>query len=210
MLLVDDHALVRDGMAQLLRQVQTELKLLHAGSLHEAMSILDAAHAVDLILLDLALPDSQGPSAVQRLRQLHPKIPVVVVSAETSTETVQSCLDAGAMSFISKQLESAALLDAVESVIRGGVVLPSSQPLLEPVEELMLNLRLNGRRLQILRLLVQGHSTRQIAEALSLSESTIKSHLGLVYRSLGVNSRTGALFALSRLGLDLSDSGLES
>ena len=235
---------MREGLAQLLRQKRPDLQLLHAGSLAQALEVLQSSALVDLILLDLLLPDSQGPAAVIRLRQAYPRAAVVVVSGETSVQTVRECIEAGAMSFIPKHLDSAALLSAVEQVIKGSVVLPldgkidqgkgnsfgdkansfgdkpnsfrdkanrsvdKANPSTE-LEELILSLRLNGRRLQILRLLVQGYATRRIAEELSLSESTIKSHLGLIYRSLGVNSRTGAVFAVSRLGLDLNDPRLD-
>lgn len=197
-LLVDDHALLRDTLATVMLQAWPALRLLQAGSLAQACSLC-AEHAdLQLVLVDLGLPDAQGLSSLTTLRALVPAARHVVLSADDRPQTVLAAIDAGAVGFIPKTSEFRVLVEAFERVLQGGVYLPASavHPARTPADAP----DLSPRQLAVLGLLVQGQSNKLISRSLDLSASTVKTHLEVVFRRLGVNSRTQAVVAVARLG----------
>ena len=206
-LLVDDHALVRDALALLIALQHPDVDLRHAGRLREALSVLGAEPDVDLVLLDLDLPDSTGLATLQAIRDASPDVRTVVLSADDRPETVLAAIDAGAAGFIPKATESRQLREALATVLRGGVHVPavalaaSPAPLGQPGSTEHLGLTL--RQIDVLRMLVDGRSNKLIARELDLSPSTVKTHLEAIFQRLHVNSRTQAVVAAARLGLSL-------
>ena len=206
-LLVDDHALVRDALALLIALQHPDVDLRHAGRLREAREVLAAEPDVDLVLLDLALPDSTGLATLQALREIAPDARTVVLSADGRPETVLAAIDAGAAGFIPKSTESRLLREALATVLRGGVHVPPMTlaehpaPPGQPASPDQLGLTL--RQIDVLRMLVDGRSNKLIARELDLSPSTVKTHLEAIFQRLHVNSRTQAVVAAARLGLSL-------
>lgn len=200
-LLVDDHALIRDALVLLIALDHPRVDLRHAASLAQACALLAAEPDIRLVLLDLALPDSQGLATLQRLRAAAPTVRVVVISADERPETVLSVLDAGAAGFIPKTTESNLMRSALATVITGGVHVPlaNSPAAAEPMEADRLGL--TPRQVDVLRMLVDGRSNKSIARALDLSPSTVKTHLEAIFHRLQVSSRTQAVVAAARLGL---------
>jgi DNA-binding NarL/FixJ family response regulator len=206
-LLVDDHALVRDALALLIALQHPDVDLRHAGRLREARAVLQAEPDVDLVLLDLALPDSAGLATLLALREAAPDARTVVLSADDRPETVLAAIDAGAAGFIPKATESRLLREALATVLRGGVYVPAlaldahPAPPGQPASTEHLGLTL--RQIEVLRMLIDGRSNKLIAREPDLAPSTVKTHLEAIFQRLQVNSRTQAVVAAARLGLRL-------
>lgn len=205
LLIVDDHALFRDGVGLLVRLDFPQVQLLHAGSLAEALEALERHPDTRLVLLDLALPDASGLDGLARLRAAAEEIPCVVLSAEESPMVVLAALDAGAAGFIPKTTRSETMLPALRTLLAGGVYLPPCVTAGAPQADAARapSLGLSDRQMEVLRLLVKGKSNKHICRDLSLSESTVKTHLAAIFRRLEVNSRTQAVVAAARMGLRL-------
>jgi len=206
-LLVDDHALVRDALALLIALHHPDVDLRHAGRLHEARAVLDDERDVDLVLLDLSLPDSGGLATLHTVRKLAPEARIVVLSADERPETVLAAIDTGAAGFIPKSTESRRLREALATVLNGGVHIPAialaSAPAPDAQPASAQQLGLTPRQVDVLRMLVGGRSNKLIARALELSPSTVKTHLEAIFERLRVKSRTQAVVAAARLGLRL-------
>jgi DNA-binding NarL/FixJ family response regulator len=207
-LLIDDHTLFREGLALLLHRVDPRLQTLEAGSFDEALAGWPRFGALDLALVDLHLPGLPGLDGLSRLRAAAPALPVVVVSSDDDPATVLSCIDRGAMGFIPKSASGDELVKALRTVLAGQAWLPPQALQFvpgvasrsEPTPEA---LGLTPRQADVLRLIVQGLSTKLICRALALSESTVKTHTAAVLRALNVTTRTQAVVAALRLGIRL-------
>lgn len=215
LLVVEDHALVREGLVGLLSQVEDGVHVFESADFESALSVLDSEGDFDLVLLDLALPGIDGFAGLDILRRRYPAMPVAVVSAFDDQPTVTRVMNLGASGFIPKALNGERLLQAVRDVLAGNIVRPSGQmparlddavPLppssvsVKPGE-----IGLTDRQAQVLCLMVRGLSNRDIADQLDLSEGTVKIHATAVFKALGVTSRTQALVTAARYGIDFSD-----
>jgi DNA-binding NarL/FixJ family response regulator len=209
--MVDDHAMVREGTRMLLEQRGLDCELLEAGTLAEALGVLERNSDIEWVLLDLGLPDARGTAALDRLRQAHENVPVVVVSASEDRALVLECINHGAMGFIGKSATGEALVEALRVVFAGGIHLPLSlfgappnhpappeEAVLAAKEQELLRAGLTPRQIEVLDLLVQGLSNKAIAARLGLSEATIKSHVAASLKALNVRNRTQAVFVLAR------------
>lgn len=212
LLVVEDHALVREGLVRMLGQVEDDVEVLEGPDFEAALTVLDGEVEFDLILLDLALPGIDGFAGLDILRRRYPAIPVVVVSAFDDTPTITRVLNLGASGFIPKAFSGEALLAAVREVLAGNIFRPRGQlgarlDATTPVPPSKVSVRpdeigLTDRQGQVLCLMVRGLSNRDIADQLGLSEGTVKIHATAVFKALGVNSRTQALVAVARYGVD--------
>ena len=199
-LLVDDHALFRAGLRLLLGSLCPQVRILEAGCLDEALEHLHRHGDVRVCLLDLDLKGDQGLPAIERMRQCAPEAAVVIVSAADDPVTVRACIEAGAMSYITKSSPPEVLTLALKRVLVGEVFLPRSiQP--EGDEAASGGRNLTRRQLEVLAALSRGLSTKLIARELALSEHTVKEYLSDIFRLLEVHNRTEAVIKASRLGL---------
>ncbi|MFV0371442.1 MAG: response regulator transcription factor [Azonexus sp.] len=220
-LVVEDHALVRESMVGLLCQMEAGVSVQECADLEAAFDVLDDDSDYDLMLLDLALPGVDGFSGLDILRRRYPAMPVVVVSAFDDPPSVTRALHLGASGFIPKTLNGSELLLAVRHVLEGNIYRPNlpegprpdklTPP--PPVAERGVRpeeIGLTERQAQVLDLMVRGLSNRSIAQQLNLSEGTVKIHASAIFKVLGVNSRTQALIAAARYGLEFApDEGSE-
>lgn len=211
-LIVEDHALVREGLTRIMRQVSEEPMTLHeAGSVDEAQSVLEAQPDIDLVTLDLALPGVDGLTWLAVQRKRFPTVPFVVVSAYDDEATVRRVMRAGASGFVSKSYSADDMLKALRQVLNGEVIQPFSAPTAlgvdVPVEPAVTprarDLGLSPRQAEVLSLMAKGRSNRDIAQLLGLTEGTVKIHATAIFRALGVSSRTQALVALARLKIKI-------
>jgi len=200
-----------------LQALDRQLELLEAQSCDEALQLTRSHQDTSLILLDLALPGTDGFEALRRLREEFPGIPVVVVSAYDHTELVTRAIDTGAMGFIPKTSTTQILLNALRLVLAGGVYLPPEvlrshraiAPAAPPLAAGPAQLRdpheigLTERQSQVLALLVQGKPNKLICRDLNLAESTVKIHVTAILKALHVANRTQAVIAVGKLGLKL-------
>jgi len=217
-LAVDDHPLIRDALRQVLRVLDPDLNLLSAANAQETHVAAAATPDLNLILLDLSLPDANGFDVLRDLREQHPGIPVVVLSATDDAATVMRALDEGAMGYIPKTSSTDVLLGALRLVLGGGVYLPAevlrhstaASPHAPPApgapapEITCRDLGLTERQAQVLALVVQGKPNKLICRNLNLAEGTVKIHISAILRALNVTNRTQAVVAVGKLGLKLS------
>lgn len=213
LLVVEDHALVREGLARLLLQLEEGVAVSERADFESALTLLDGEQDFDLVLLDLALPGIDGFAGLDILRKRYPAIPVAVVSAFDDVPTITRVMNHGASGFIPKAFAGDALLAAVREVLAGNIFhpgtiqqqakiddaapLPPQKGSVQPSE-----IGLTDRQAQVLALMVRGLSNRDIAQQLDLSEGTVKIHATAVFKALGVSSRTQALVAVARYGVD--------
>ncbi|MEZ4247165.1 MAG: response regulator transcription factor [Polyangiales bacterium] len=186
-LVVDDHPLVRQGMALLLEDLRDAWAVSEAGTLAEAVALLgDEAH--DLVLLDYHLPDTSGVLAFDRCRAAAPKAHIVVLTADDDAAKARELLSLGARGFIAKSSAPEIIVAALELVLRGGVYAPFHAAPTPPPS----SAGLTDRQEEVLALVVEGRTNKEIATHLGTSESTVRAHLTSIFRVLGVTNRTQA------------------
>lgn len=214
-LVIDDHALFREGIEALLVRLDAATDVLHAANFAAGFEIAQTENELDVILLDLALPDSSGMQGLMQLRESVPEVPVVVVSATDTRDAVIDALDCGAMGFIPKSSSGQLLLQALRLVLAKGVYIPptllsrsndpsaysGSNELTPAAAPTKAELGLTVRQTEVLACLVQGLPNKLIARSLGMEVSTVKSHVTEVLRALDATSRTQAVLAAARLGL---------
>jgi len=201
-LIVDDHALFREGLVLVLNKLDGEISLLEAADFDKALQLIDLHCDIDMVLLDLDLPDSDGFESLNRLIKQHPNIPVVIVSASDEADVIQNALNKGAMGFIPKASSSSVMLNALQLILNGGIYVPQEMLHRQQFSETAHDTKshnLTPRQLQVLDLLVQGQSNRDIAETMFLAESTVKMHVSAILRELGVTNRTQAVLMAKEL-----------
>jgi DNA-binding NarL/FixJ family response regulator len=212
LLLVDDQALFREALTTLLGVRDEVLVVGEAGDGAEALRRAGEL-APDVVLMDLRMPVLDGVAATRRLQLEHPEVRVIALTTFDDDEDVFAALRAGAVGYLLKDVSSARLVEAVVTAARGGSVLepsvaakvvarvarmPSDEPVPRPQP---LVVPLSEREVDVLRLLADGHSNREIAAALHLAEGTVKNHVTNVLGKLGARDRTQA--ALRARALDL-------
>lgn len=211
-LVVDDHPLIREALRQVLKQLDKHIELLEAPSAGETLAAAAQHDDLDLILLDLTLPGSDGFELLRELREQYPAVPVVVLSASDQPETVMRALDEGAMGFIPKTSNNDALIGALRLVLSRGVYLPpqvlrqhaATHASCSPAPPASCrDIGLTERQAQALALLVQGKPNKLICRELNLAEETVKIHITAILKALKAANRTQAVIAVSRLGLKL-------
>ena len=200
-LLVDDHTLLRESLLLLLDQRLPGHSWRDAATLAAALRWLSNEPDIDLVLLDLDLPDSRGLETLKRLREAAPLVPVVVLSAHDDRHSVLAAIEHGAAGFLTKTVDSARLLQGVQRVLDGGVILPDA--LANNHEASGGRPELSDRQRDVLRLLIEGKPNKLISRALGLTDATVKTHLQVLYRKLGVESRTQAVLAAARWRINL-------
>lgn len=203
-LIVDDHALFREGLCHVLNELGDEIHILEAADYDRALQHVTANPNLDLVLLDLNMPGKDGFTALDAFTKHYPAIPVVILSASNLRSDIQRALDAGAMGYIPKESTSAVMLNALKLILAGGIYMPPSmaqQVDPEPPAAANHSSGLTPRQLQVLTMVVQGHSNKVIAADLGIAETTIKMHVSSILRSLGVSNRTQAAMAAEKLGL---------
>ena len=202
LIVVDDHAIVREGVRAFLETQDNLTVLATAGSGEEALR-LTAEHAPDVVLMDLVMPEMDGVETTRRLKQISPRTQVIVLTSYDQDEHIFPAIRAGALSYLLKDVSSQALADAVRMAARGEAVL-HPRVAARVVQELH-GARLDGpnaftelsdREIEVLRLIANGLSNADIADRLVISEKTVKSHVGNILSKLHVADRTqAAVFA---------------
>jgi DNA-binding NarL/FixJ family response regulator len=206
-LLADDHPLMREGIRQVLAQLEPGLEIVDA---HDYPSLLSRAAEhpdLDLALVDLNMPGFVGMQGITLFRNQFPEIPLVVLSASESPLDIRSALEAGALGYIPKATTAAAMLAALRQVLAGDIYVP---PCLDDSQiglysivpddfKALQNRGLTTRQFEVARLLVQGFSNKNIAAMLAMSEGTVKVHIAAIFRALNVSNRTEAVLEMQRL-----------
>jgi DNA-binding NarL/FixJ family response regulator len=205
-LVVDDHALVREGLRQVLKGLDEEVEVLEAAHCFRAFELAAQHPDLDLVLLDYHLPDMNGLDALAVFRKNHPELPIVMLSGSVNPQTVRQVLDRGAAGFIAKASMSSELLSILQQVLDGEVYVPpelltaSGMPYVPGLDVGLTSPQLTSRQEEVLRLLLDGRSNKDISQILQLSEETTKNHVTGVLRAFGVQTRIQAVLAATRHG----------
>lgn len=209
LLVVEDHALVREGLVQTLSQLDADSTVVETKDAESALRVLEADDEFDLVLLDLMLPGISGMAFLAVLRRRFPAVPVVILSALDDTETISRAMRQGASGFVTKTSSSDVLLEALRQVLDGGVYVPPKAIAkgvgkrgagegTRSARSLVDRFGLTTGQMRVLELLMQGKSNREIGELLGLTEGTVKIHVSKIFKALNVSSRAQAMVALSR------------
>ena len=213
-LIVDDHPLVCEALASVLGQLRPGADVLQAATGAAAMAVLHEGASVDLVLLDLRLPDGSGLALLPQIAAQNIGTAVVVLSGDLDRRTVELAIAAGAVGCIPKSEPREVLAGALSLVLAGGVYVPPLALQAGPAPAAAVrvaagatpaDLGLTGRQLDVLALLMQGKNNKLICRSLGLAEPTVKNHVSAILRALGVDSRTEAVLAVGRLGWAVPD-----
>jgi len=188
-LLIDDHALFRDGFALLIRSLSADYEVECVGTGALGLSTLSNDPDIDLVLLDYKLPDGNGMDFLQQLREKSPSTPVVLLSAEENTALIQTALSQGASGFIPKSASAEVMLSAVNLVLAGGVYVPQ----IALNSHALSDSDLTDRQIDVLREMAKGSSNKEIARVLDMSPATVKVHVAAILNRLKVKNRTQAV-----------------
>ncbi len=207
-LVADDHVLVRQGFVSFLGSSEASWELDEAVDLYEASEKL-TDNKTDILSIDLHMPGMAGISSLESLREQHPDLKIVVMTATEDRQLILACLRIGVNGYIPKSLPSDELLRAVRTIAEGGIYVPTAlmrkEAIADPVETRQLPdgvaSTLTPRQREVMDLLAQGLSTKMIARRLSLGVGTVKVHLAALYRSLNVHTRTEAVIRSASLPL---------
>jgi len=212
-LVIDDHVLIREALRGVLRELKGEAAvILEASDSRQAMRHIEQNPDVELVLLDLGLPDRDGLEMLSELGQRYPTTSVVVLSAKQDRDTVMEALDLGALGFIPKSGQREVMLSAFNLIFSGGVYIPPEilnrrEPATAPRAAPALSkagaadLGLTERQIEVLALMMQGKSNKAISRALDLAEPTVKIHVSAILKALKVANRTEAVITATALGL---------
>ena len=214
-LIIDDHALIRDALARVLTGLAPDVIIAEAAEPRLAFETIEREPDLDLVLLDLALPGMHGLTALKALREKYPAISVVVVSATVDRESVKEALDFGAMGYIPKSSSNEVLKNALQLVLAGGIYIPPEilgrNETVGPVAGPAAGTRspteigLTERQAQILALMMRGEPNKVICRELNLAESTVKNQITAILKALNVTSRMQAVLAVAKLRLGLPE-----
>jgi DNA-binding NarL/FixJ family response regulator len=195
-LIADDHPLFREAMVLAIRHLDgTDSQVLEAGTFDETRRLAEAMPDLDLLLLDLRMPGMEGLSGLIELRRRLPALPIVIVSATEEPRVIREAIAAGAMAYIPKSLDRATIAAALHRVMEGetwqpepseGTAAPTGAPSAERMKAL------TPQQRNILKLIAAGKPNKIIAYELDIAETTVKAHITVILRKLGVYSRTQA------------------
>lgn len=211
-LIVDDHSLVREGLKAILSLSDLSASFVEASDAISGQAQLKQHPDIALMLLDIQMPGCNGLEFLETVIKQRPELPVIMLSGEHDSPTVTHALNAGASGFLPKNSLNQVLVSAVNLVLAGGIYIPPealrttkpepSKPS-KPVDpaEAFEALGLTVRQIDVFRLLVQGHSNKQICRQMDVAEATVKIHVRAILRALTVTSRSEAIAKATQLGL---------
>ncbi|HEX4410277.1 MAG TPA: response regulator transcription factor [Xanthobacteraceae bacterium] len=215
-LIVDDHALIREALQGVLKKLKRGAVIAEASDLRQAMDIVRSDSDINLILLDLNLPDGDGFAVLAELREQYPAIAVAVLSAVQEPAKVKRVLELGAVGYIPKASRREVMIGALQLIFAGGTYIPPEILTPEDVVQSapgprrddrpivsIAEVGLSDRQLDVLTQLMQGKNNKVICRVLGLAEPTVKNHVTAILKALKVTNRTEAVIAVNELGWKL-------
>ncbi|OZG74627.1 DNA-binding response regulator [Hahella sp. CCB-MM4] len=201
-IITDDHGIFRSGLKMIIQGMYADAEVYEAASGAEVRQWLDRLGPVDLVLLDLSLPDSQGLELLNRLKQTYCSTPFAVISASEESHLIQEAIKLGALGYVPKSSSNAVISSAIQLMMSGGIYVPhellSGRQSDRPINE---DISLTPRQLEVLSLLAEGMSNKQIGVHLSIAPGTIKAHIAAIFRELSAANRTQAVHRARELKL---------
>ena len=210
-IVVDDHALIREALRGVLKELEGSATVLEAPDGRQALRLIEDHDGINLVLLDLNLPDRDGMALLEGLRKSHPAISIVVLSASHDRDKMMRALDLGALGFIPKSSSREVMVNALRLIFSGGIYIPPeilTHSGLRPVAAAKAttsptDFGLTSRQVEVLALMMQGRSNKTICRILDLAEPTVKNHVTSILKALNVSNRTEAVIKAGTLGLEL-------
>jgi len=203
-IVADDHPMFREAASQLLQRLSPDCTVLITDSINKTFSLLRSNANVTLILLDLSLPDSVGLEGLERLKKSFSDIPVVIVSATSDVATIARAMKSGAIGFVPKSESMSTMSEAFEAALKQCEWVPVSYK--EHVDKkaedtVSIFNDLTPTQLKVLTHMRQGENNKTIANALFITEATVKAHVTAIFRKLNVKNRTQAVLITDHLDL---------
>jgi DNA-binding NarL/FixJ family response regulator len=212
-LIADDHNLIREGIKLLLNRLRESVEVLEADNFDDARKIVAANPDLDLIIMDLFMPGMTGPQGVSIIRNSAPAVPVIVLSMSEDPAHMRDALKFGANGYVPKTSKNGILSNAINLVLDGGIYIPPE--MLGGIADTGMYDAIAGnnskkpaltdRQMEVLKLLAQGRTNKDIARILDISDTTVKSHTATIFRLLGAKNRTQAVHYAQRFKLILDD-----
>ena len=197
-LVVDDHSLLRTGVANIINQEPGFEVVAEAANGRDAIEAFVASRP-DVVLMDLRMPEMEGVEAVRRIREVDAQAKVIVLTTYDADEDIARALQAGAKAYILKDIAAEGLVACIRDVLAGKTYLAPAAA--AKLAERVTQVQLTPRELATLRLMASGKSNKEIAVSLDISARTVKTHLAHLFEKLGVTSRTEAVRVATRRGL---------
>ncbi|HWT54289.1 MAG TPA: response regulator transcription factor [Rhodocyclaceae bacterium] len=204
-MVADDHAIIRDGLKQIISFNQDMQVVGEAGSGDEILQLLRKTPC-DLLLTDLSMPGRNGVALIQQVKASHPKLAVLVLSMHQESQYAVQAIRAGASGYITKSMASQQLIEGIRKVARGGTFISAAiaeklvRQIQQPENELP-HARLTSREFQIFQMLVEGRSVNEIADALSLSNKTVSTHKSNIQQKMEIETTAGLVHYAMKHGL---------
>lgn len=201
LLIIDDHPVLRDGLASLLKQAGPDTIIVEAPDAREGVSLAEQQTDLDLVILDLSMPGMPGIEALSELGRKRPDLPVIVLSSSEDPKDVRKALAAGALGYVPKSASRHVLFSAIRLVLNGDLYVPPLvleqvvDDALQPIPDSGNPRALTARQIEVLALISEGKPNKTIAAELSLSEKTVKAHITAIFKALNVVNRTQAAAA---------------
>lgn len=206
-LIADEQSLFRDGLTLRLKEINQNIDILQSSSLTETLQILSAEPNTDILILDIDLAGFSAEETIKNIQNISPSAKIIAISSSEDAHNIKNILSLGAKGYIPKRSDSNILSGALKLILDGGTYIPpvmlktdsiskSTSPTLPPLKK-----NLTNRQSQVLDLIAQGKSNKQIAYDMGVSEATVKLHINALLRSLKVNNRTQAVITAQKMGL---------
>lgn len=206
-LIADDHALFRDGLSLQLEQLAPQTIVFQAGNFSQAIKIIEDEAKLDLILVDLDMPDMQWEEGLRNLQMVAGDTRIVVISASEDLRSIRRVIESGISGYIPKRADTKILTGALKLILDGGtyfppVVFDGTVPSMKAaVTQVAKGKSLTNRQNEVLGYVAEGLSNKQIAYEMGVSEATVKLHVNALLRSVGATNRTQAVIKAQKMGL---------
>ena len=206
-LITDEQSLFRDGLSLRLQQINDDISILQSSTLNEMYKILSKEKDIDILIFDIDLAELNAAEVISKIKTLMPNTKIITISSSEDTRNIKKILSFGVKGYIPKRLDSNVLSGALKLILDGGTYIPpavlnqtitkdSNNNIFSPLKK-----NLTNRQSQVLDLIAQGKSNKQIAYDMGVSEATVKLHINALLRSLKVNNRTQAVITAQKMGL---------
>jgi DNA-binding NarL/FixJ family response regulator len=197
---IDDHVLIRDGVALIVQELAEDIQYLPASCYAEAEQLAIQHPDIELVLLDISLPDVSGFDILEKLTVQLPTVSVIILSGSESSADITRAMNASAQGYIPKSYSKDLMLSAIRLVLSGGIFIPPSVFQNNQLE-MPKNTLLTQRQQAVLNLLSEGKSNKIIARDLNMAVNTVGVHVMAIFKILGVNNRTEAAHQAIKMNL---------
>ena len=208
-LIADDHALFRDGLSVHLEQIDPHAMIFQAGNFSQALKIADDEKKLDLVIMDLDMPDMNWEEAIKDIKQKSADARFVIISASEDSRNIRKSMEYGVCGYIPKRSDTKVITGALKLILDGGTYLPPAILSTQSNSALPVHghvasggsKKLTNRQAQVLELVAKGMSNKQIAYEMGVSEATVKLHINALLRAVGATNRTQAVVIAQKMGL---------